>query len=164
MKKLNLILLFVLTISITMVATTIIYNPQKVEAFMNTEYNYRFKADEKLSNGYQVKVLGVGFSRDSALYIYTSTNAEAVVIAPKNAKSKVESIKLTLTVGGYSLNKLEPFIKELSATCKSTSCALQSGQTINGINFSTSLTLKAEIKFNNGFYTVYTSSIKKAQR
>lgn len=154
----------ILFISIFMVTAVFSAYPDRAEAFMNTEYNYRFKANEYLSNGYQVQILGLGFQRDSALYIYTSTNSEVNVRSYKQTKSKFESVKLIFTTGGYSIKTFSPFVKELSVTCKNTNCVLQNGQTINGINFSANVSLKAEIKFNDGVYTVYTGAIKKAQR
>lgn len=161
MKKVVGAILFISVLMVTVVFTAY---PDRAEAYLNTEYNYRFSANEYLSNGYQVQILGVGFQRDSALYIYTSTNSQVSVASYKNTKSKLESIKLVFTTGGYSIKGFLPFKTELITTCKTSTCALQNGNTINGINFSTSVSLKAELKFNDGQYTVYTSSIKKAQR
>jgi len=139
------------------------------DAYYSNEYNFRYKAQSELTNGYRVQILGVGIMKHSGLSVFSSINAEVKIVNAKKSKSKLKSVRLIHSTSGYGINKIDitqPFKNlnsDMAATCALSSCYLQNQQELKGIILSPNLSLRAEIVFDTGTFTVWTSQEKRQQ-
>ena len=156
-------------VTITIAILNAMVVPPKAEAYYSNDYNFRFNGQSSLSNGYAVKIIGVGFMKYSGLSVFTSGNLAVEIRNVKGSKSKFLGVKLIHNTSAYGIPKLDitaPFVnvsKDLIAECKKLYCELQSSHMLKGIFINPQVSVRAELVFDTGTYTVWTSQVKRQQ-
>ena len=167
-KQLMMICSLFILLSVAIVGTSVISYPERADAYMNDESNYTFKINRQIQNGYQVSLVGVGYRKWTGSYVLASGNIQTAVFPVSNSNDKLISQKIIQTIHGSRINfdirnPLVSFQDQIVSECEGQSCIMQQIKTINGMIMNPQISVRVELRFQNGSYTIYSSQIETKQ-
>lgn len=163
-KQVILICTIFMILSVAVLTTSIVSYPEEVKAYVVGKTNYQHETIRYLPNGYRVGIMGISQVTQGPLGIYSATNSAVQVVKQKETTSKLQSVKLIHTTTGGVLNAINLsapirlFVESQSTSCGDlgyATCNLSGAREIKGITWFPSVSLKAEITFSDGSYTIY---------
>lgn len=176
MKKLILGLAAILFLTGASIASANAYTKESTNntgiavPYLFETWNQTFTQTQTLPNGFDVRIVGVGTKTTGGIFIRSGVNAVVQVVKNPQRKQSgtLQSIKLIHNTVGFGfigkngVGQTANF--DMISECNTSDCYLLNQNYQNGMIIFGTVTLKAEVKFDNGTYTIYTNVKENQQR